>query len=95
MMMNLKMARVVLIAMLFSFMFIQLASSQDVPSQACINATLALGNVTQCAGTDTNALCGSECLDLFDAVFDNCSGQVSYIEYLASLITFVYYVGSI
>ena len=81
------MARLVLIAMLFTFMFIQLASSQDAPSQACIDATLALGTATQCQPTGADAVsvvCGSECQSLYNAVFDNCAGDVSYTEYLAS-----------
>ena len=76
------MARLVLIAMLFTLLLIQLASSQDVPSQACIDVTLALGTATQCEGTDNlTVVCGRECRNLFNAVFDSCPGNVSFDVY--------------
>ena len=70
------MARLVLAVVLFTIFFIQLASSQDTPSQACINAGIAIGAATQCQMTEDNVdlsvLCGSECRGLINAVFDNC-----------------------
>ena len=74
------MARLVLIAMLFTFMFIQLASSQDTPNQACIDASLALAAATQCQDADDlSTLCSSGCRDLYNAVFNNCPiDAVSY-----------------
>ena len=73
---NLVMARLVLIAMLFTVL---LASSQDIPSQACIDATLAIETATRCQGTDNlTVVCGRECGNLFNAVFDSCPGNVSF-----------------
>ena len=63
-------------------MFIQLASSQDVRSQACIDATLAIGTATQCGGSENlTVVCGRECRNLFNAVFDSCPGNVSFDVY--------------
>ena len=69
------MARLVLIAVLFTFLFIQLASSQD--TQACIDAGIALGAATQCQGNDRSVVCAGECRELATAFFDACGDDVS------------------
>ena len=67
------MARVVLIAVVFAFLFIQLASSQI--SVACTNALATLAtNINQCNTADT--ACTGTCRGYYDAVFDNCAADV-------------------
>ena len=61
--------------------FVQLVNGQ-VPSQACVDATTALGTNAACtaafgAGTDVTVLCMGTCRDLFNAIIDNCGAAVS------------------
>ena len=60
---------------------VQLVNGQ-LPSQACTDATIALGTNTACttafaAGTDANVLCMETCRDLFDDIINNCDAGVS------------------
>jgi len=77
------MARLVFIAALFILLLMKTASSQDTPSQACVDAAAALTAATQCDTSDVDDLstvCGTECRNLVNAVFDNCpTNSVSYI----------------
>ena len=76
------MARVVLIAVVLAFLFIQLASSQV--SQACQDAlTTLVANAAQCNTVET--VCNNPCRGYYDAVFDNCPADVCKCNYIAVL----------
>ena len=76
------MARIVFIATSLILLLMKTASSQNTPSQACIDAAAALEQSTQCdtSDDDLSILCGTACRNLVNAVFDNCpTDSVSYI----------------
>ena len=61
--------------------FVQLVNGQ-VPTQACVDATTALGTNTACTtafatATDATVLCMGTCRDLFDDIINNCGATVS------------------
>ena len=61
--------------------FVQLVKGQ-VPSQACIDATTALGADDTCtaalsSGTDFSAICMGSCRILFNNIINSCNATVS------------------
>ena len=79
------MARPILIAVLLTFLSVQLVSCQD-PSQACTNATLALQTATQCQqdgdDIDRSVVCNGECRSLTEAVLDACADDDDAVSIL-------------
>ena len=74
--------RVVLISVVLSFLFIQLASSHDQDRRdACVDAMIALNDrKPSCDHTTANpnimTICGDRCLKYYYALFDNCTPEV-------------------
>ena len=77
------MARLIFIAVLLTFLSVQLVSSQDRPSQECLEATSAIATSTRCSGdiddVDRSVACNGECRSLAEAFFNACADQVSII----------------
>ena len=74
----------VLITGILALFFLQLAVGQ---STACQNAIITLiNNINSCASVHSSTFCSGPCRGYYQAVVDNCNGNVSWAYCVKSLV---------